>query len=531
MKKTTIFTLILAMLLTCVLPMGISAEAEAQPISTVEEFEAMSATGNYYLTGDIDFGGKSYTEGYILADFSGTLDGRGYAIHNFSLSYSVSAAAAITVGVFKTVCAEGAATIKNLKIGKEDALISVVVTDPDTGRTLVNTSLQVGLIAAKQASSANLLTIDNVDVYADMDPTAMYCSATNVGGFVGTTYNCAISNSTMSGNAIGWTVMKKKSTNVAGFVGEMRGVGGIVENCVNYADISAYYNQYLRVGGIVSYVNPDEGSTAIVKDCVNFGKISAVDEHYSIYRFVITGDFGGIVGEIEHAGDGMIDSCINFGDVTDVNDEANGTTRCASGGILGWARAENTVKNCVNYGTVTPAESTSVAGAIVGSDESNGTLILTNNVDKSADVTADPSLVVGTHGVQESEATDGAFNVRFLATVNTLELDSVGFEIVAYYNDNDGNAQTKTYNVSCTKVYDKIIGKAETGLTVEETAENLGGEYIYALSILGVPAVAENGNVTFVYRAVAKDGDTTVYGGTVACSYRNGEFLYCSNVG
>ena len=64
MKRVLLFSLTLALLLTCVLPLGVSAEEEATPISTVEEFEAMTPTGSYYLTGDIDFGGKVYEESF-----------------------------------------------------------------------------------------------------------------------------------------------------------------------------------------------------------------------------------------------------------------------------------------------------------------------------------------------------------------------------------------------------------------------------------------------------------------------------------
>ncbi len=538
MKKTTVITLILAMLISCMMPLGISAEGEAQPITNAAEFEAMDPTGSYYLVNDIDFGGKDYTNGYILADFSGTLDGRGHTIYNFSISYTVTSATAITVGIFQTTGAEGATTIKNLKVGKENAEIPVVVNDPMYPDISYNCkSIEIGALAGKQASANYLLTIDNVDVYANVDPASAVFGSSNIGGFVSTSQYCSVTNSTMHGKVVAWNVVKNGASDAAGFIGSMRGNGGVVENCVNFAEVSIRYNVTLRGAGIVGYVNPDnEGCTSLVKSCVNFGKIAANDTKYftssggALYRNVTNALFGGIVGDIQHAGDGTIDSCINFGTVTDVNQSDYSASRSGAGGILGWTSTANVIQNCVNYGRIIAAESTSKADPFIAVDESNGALTLTNNVDKSADVAATPSEDVDTYGVQSSQAANGKFNVRFVASLDTLDYTTVGFEVVAYYRDAQGAYATKEYNVNCTKVYNKIIGKAENGITFEAEASELGGQYVYALSILNVPAVEDNGNVTFVFRAVGDANGTAVYGDTQVASFCAGEFLYCAAV-
>ncbi len=80
MKKIAFF-LSCIMLLACIPAFSVSAvDGEAKPISTADEFEAMSEVpGNYYLTGDIDFAGRVY-DTHIVKKLEGTLDGAGHKI-------------------------------------------------------------------------------------------------------------------------------------------------------------------------------------------------------------------------------------------------------------------------------------------------------------------------------------------------------------------------------------------------------------------------------------------------------------------
>ena len=88
-------------------------------------------------------------------------------------------------------------------------------------------------------------------------------------------------------------------------------------------------------------------------------------------------------------------------------------------------------------------------------------------------------------GVQEGKV-DDVFSVRFVGTVKDLNYSEIGFKITAM----DG---AKSWTKSTNTVYSKLIGNTDTGI-VEYTSENLSGEYIYALTIQGVPT---EGTVTF----------------------------------
>lgn len=121
-------------------------------------------------------------------------------------------------------------------------------------------------------------------------------------------------------------------------------------------------------------------------------------------------------------------------------------------------------------------------------------------------------------GVQSSTVADNKFNVRFVATVDALDYDSVGFEITANYTEG-GTAAEKEFNKSCSYVYTKLTGKTEAGLQ-EYTVEDLGGNYILALTITDVPA--DLGTITFHVKPYAVQDGNKIYGASYTVVYNNG---------
>ncbi len=116
-------------------------------------------------------------------------------------------------------------------------------------------------------------------------------------------------------------------------------------------------------------------------------------------------------------------------------------------------------------------------------------------------------------GVQEGTV-DDVFSVRFVATVKNLNYSEVGFKITAM----DG---AKSWTKSTNTVYSKLIGNTDTGI-VEYTKENLSGEYIYALTIQGVPT---EGTVTFNVTTYGIVDGVEVEGTTYAVTYTDGEYV------
>ena len=119
-------------------------------------------------------------------------------------------------------------------------------------------------------------------------------------------------------------------------------------------------------------------------------------------------------------------------------------------------------------------------------------------------------------GVQEGTV-DDVFSVRFVGTVDSLNYSEVGFEITATMDGAKANSWTKSTNT----VYSKLIGNTDTGI-VEYTKENLSGEYIYALTIQGVPT---EGTVTFNVTTYGIVDGVEVVGETYAVTYTDGVYV------
>ena len=89
---------------------------------------------------------------------------------------------------------------------------------------------------------------------------------------------------------------------------------------------------------------------------------------------------------------------------------------------------------------------------------------------------------------------DQYYGVRFVGVIQDLIGSEVGFKITASFGDN----RNENYDTPCEKVYLSIQGSDETGVR-EYTAQQLGGKYVYALSLNDIPTSA--GKITFTVTA------------------------------
>ncbi len=119
-------------------------------------------------------------------------------------------------------------------------------------------------------------------------------------------------------------------------------------------------------------------------------------------------------------------------------------------------------------------------------------------------------------GVQNTEADgENRQKIRLVATVGSSDFDYLGFNVSYQVGDGDTTVRNPQY---CQYVYTSIQGDGNT-----YTASNLGGRYIYALSMEGVPTNA--GTVTFTVSTFAKKGDVTYRGPSYVVVYENGAFV------
>ena len=346
-----------------------------------------------------------------------------------------------------------------------------------------------------------------------------------VGGLIGG-YTAKLGSLLLTGSANHGAVNASASDSGA-LLGYARPNGGsiTVERSLNTGSLSGGGN---NKAGVIGSSNHDGDYTLTVKAFLNTGSITS--------------------GSRAAAVTGWLDSAITVEDSISLG-SLSGNGDC--GGILAFAQDGSVVKNCLSAASV--STTTGSAGILVGgsaekatfsgnyykkADSANTTggetelagwsdvvAVLNEkysstwgrfllNTDGTGAVLATPKLA----GVQDGKATGDTFSVRFIATLqDTLRYERVGFRITV-----NGGAETE---ISCKHVYLKLLAN-EAGGQVEVSASALGGSYLYALTVDGIPAT---GTVTFTVVPFAVDqagteNAQTYIGQGYTVTYTNGVF-------
>ena len=345
-------------------------------------------------------------------------------------------------------------------------------------------------------------------------------SGYNLGGLVG---NCESSSDTYSQTYINATKCINRG-NITGSAksSDKSGTGGLfgyiyarnftyvdIDYCVNTADIT---NTVDAAGGIVGYVFMRvKPNTVDIEGTINAGSITGGSHA------------GGLVGYFMRWSTGLdFINSINVGDVTAV------VSGGYAGGLLGCHNnyPDNSLESGVQYYNVTDGgyfcditatnEFTGVAGdvtiAITEYASANAALEAMNGVCTVGRFTYDaengfafaerPKFI----GLQMSENYTDQYDdlvkdVRFIAVLedeNCEAFSKVGFKVKAIDEDGNGGTEIKKTDY---RVYTSITAN-EKGDIKPYTAEQLGGKYIVALEVGGVPAV---GTATLHVTAFAVD--------------------------
>lgn len=265
-------------------------------VATVEEFKTLSndRDGDYVLTNDIDFNGGTLASLFTSSStaFTGTFDGQGHTISNFTLTSS-------TLGIFSYT---KDATIKNVNIvGTTEAYkaanlvdeVPTALTNADftSGRSTANIGALVG---TAEDTVFEDITVSNV-IFAIKGGSS---ATLNVGGVVGSAKNCSFNNVDATNIDIKFTELKLKVA--AGlFAGQL------------YGD---------------SLPEQEDGSTFAVKDSFATGTISGTLYYSSSEGYAYVGGFVGDLGTT-----GLITNTYVIADITL---EKNETTSFANKYLL-----------------------------------------------------------------------------------------------------------------------------------------------------------------------------------------------------
>ena len=144
------------------------------------------------------------------------------------------------------------------------------------------------------------------------------------------------------------------------------------------------------------------------------------------------------------------------------------------------------------------------------------TCVFAMNVSAATETTETTS-VVDFVGHQRTVAVTDTYGIRLVGTVNDLSPKAVGFDIAIIHED----GSMGTYSDEVTTVYKSINGQVN-GTTTAITAEELGGEYIFAITINNIPT--DKGFIGFLGSAYYIDAnDNKVSGETKQIIYYGAE--------
>lgn len=523
-------------------------------LSAIRDF----TQGRFTLTDNIDLGGDALTSPLFTLKNS-TLSGDGHSV----LNYSVTDCGLIEVS--------GSSTVTKLSLGRGEAPINTVsgktfaaalVSQISEGDSLTLTSVTSYVNGNGSVGVGGL--IGRSDGELTLDLCMCYGSVTSdgpSGGLIAEAVKVNVSNSfnmcavvgSVSGGFIGkcgsadgtLTVTNSKSygsitaeTHGGGFVGQLSSHSAEFSDCENHGEVNAEsagggltglasgniivndFNNKGTVtgkkyaGGVIGRIESGSVTISAARSSGAVTNSEGADEAYA----------GAITSIVTPNATVLIDKAINIGSV--------GSASESSGAIVGFADTDTlTVKNSANVGAALLNTDTQIVYGNGPVLENNCSLPMTNSNENTLTVsdlsealsylngcgsslmlsTDGKRLVDGTptiYGVQRgenyklSENSDKTyFSIRFVVTINdTLDYDRLGLSVRV------GNGAY--VDIDSEYVYTSLLAAAD-GEHNEVAAEDIGGAYVYALTISKIPleGVEPDGSVTIYAAPYAKDSN------------------------
>ena len=336
-----------------------------------------------------------------------------------------------------------------------------------------------------------------------------------VGALLGITSGGGTATTAVYSNLYVDAIVESTQFRVGGMVGYVqKGTVLTFENCVFAGKVKTFVTGgEANVGGFVGRIEPSTTCTINFRTCAFYGMVTSQ---------TATDYIGGFVGVITNAfeeNDVVFDNCICAGRIEAPTGAKNSGLFCK----VSNSAAVLVMKNCLyvdcffidgvaqNWNTPINATkdqkekitetreflSTDALGLSALSlpciDQSQWKPSPENNYplpktvyymifDKASDEDISETPVTKLVGYQVSRTDEnGYFRIRLVAVITAEDLEAyskVGFSVTIA-----GQTATKT----CTTVYKSLLGKDANDTTITYTAEDLGGKYLFALNINGIP--------------------------------------------
>ena len=533
--------------------------------------------GSYKLMADINTG--STMIGSYDAPFTGTFDGNGKTVTvdidytNLETANNIKNSA--KVGLF--ACVKGA-TICNLNVkGTLDAttvcgffggLVALSIgettvygCDVDVDMTLILDGAAKPALAERPVTGTDGETGE--PTYGDA-PAKDYVSI--VGGIVGLFHHNAgdlfqeanVYNSVNRGDIKVTTAIEKaKSAGSTYNVGGNGAYGGIVgatgystvkgvmnikiADCINYGDIAVNKGAQ-NIGGILGMTSTAGISMATIYRSANYGDLSRevsvsdrvaaifgysryCDVQYCFNTGVVSASATTIIGYSTKLNRNHFNFSLTKAGA--FKDEKGEKINSSMGNV--WL-SDQSVNADATKGTALTVGSDATTLEIVNAhleafrndDVMSGLFkaygIYDTVKDKGINIGFSAPTGVSFYGYQTTDATEGengTYNIRFVALVDSLNYDKIGYDIKGtYYDAQKGKNVTLSWNRECGTVFTSLTGSVDG---TEAVYNVVGDYYIMALAITGVPTAI--GEITFEVTPYSVDNDVKTLGETQAVVY------------
>ena len=452
----------------------------------------------------------SYSFANVAKYFSGEFDGQGYTISGMYVNQKCNArgeGSAMFAGIY------GGARIHDF------ALVNSFVQNP----TGYSAAAVVAYAYVKSDQETDAFHIYNI--YTDATVVAPGGKDKGIAGILGT---------------IGYETQDTPETNVHNTISSCVFAGSVRHTGSKNADANANAN----VGAILG--NPLQNGV-VISDCLNIGSYASEQDARFIAGIV------GKAGRTRRSKEPMEVFC-NTSLTRCVNAVATDTKSIYSAELMAmedsYLSSRFFVKDCYYVGNkhavtrdgkaytnVSAVSATQVtAEQLTGLDVSReitskltGWILRDGQVmipaGAAAVVPSEPSHFapiteggVAFRGVQNTEVQDGSFNLRFIGTVDSLQYSALGYDLSCTWAD--GSKPEAEFTTDT--VY-KTVTATENGMTKQYTAEGFSAEYIWAVTVAGIPAT---GDMTFTVKPFSCDPEgnkTTI--GVYTLVYRDGQFV------
>ena len=525
--KKTLSAFLAAVMILAMIPVGMISAVAATAgtdydlgentitIKTVDGWKYVSANAATYAAYDVILGASldfkdatEYGSLFGATTFTGTLDGKGNTIKNFS-----GAVAAIIANVAQSTAADKLVVVKDVNFDS----VSLTSSYTNAGSKEVAGTIFADVIGNHP------IKVNSVNISANITVAASNISIGGVIGSMSCNGGIQIEKVTFSGELKN-TVESDGAMATGGIVGESRfavsdnSQASVISKCHINANL-INRSESGRASGIAGFWGRGSAGNystdLVVEDCYLQGI-------YSVYKGKEKGRTGAVLGQCQLASGNTVTlknivSSAALDQYTAIQGTAEAdNTVCTSAGYLVSYGSTSTTYNVINCVSTVTADKPAVHNndsieAIKGKTSAQIASLVSYDANGFINGVAGTYGYVGDMEAQVSNVVDGKYIIRFVMPAMTADMTDVKMTIVV----KNGEEVVHTYEIDCI-MWDYLTGyNGRTGFTTY-TPDQYGADKLLAGAIVGVPTgAAYDFEISTTFTINGVEITSTAYGASV----------------